>query len=181
MSRPLLSFPPASGLDTCVLLVVPIDLVPIVGGLFGQLEARSRWATPADWQQGYRAFTALEKQLMDQCLKQLVDSQDRVYRLLDAAMYGTVYSADVNEVTGETVVTPAIPDAPASSPILPGLVERMTNIERVLDNALNGTIYEPSYTNTAHLRLLLQGIIDRLITGDPEGDALLEQIRTLLL
>jgi hypothetical protein len=181
MSRPLLSFPGASGLDTCVLLFVPVDLVPIVGGLFGQLEARSRWATPDDWQQGYRAFTALEKQLMDQCLGPLIESQNRVYRLLDTALNGTVYSADTDEDTGAVTVTPAIPDAPDSVPALPGLVERMARLEQLLDNALNGTVYAPDFEETDSLRVLLQGIIDRHVTGDPQGDALLEQVRLLLL
>lgn len=68
-----LVFPTTSEIDTCVLLFVPIELVPIVGGLFSQLEARKRWASDSDWADGYEAFTMLQDQLMSNCLKTLID------------------------------------------------------------------------------------------------------------
>lgn len=67
-----LVFPDISDDSTCVLLFVPVELVPIVGSLFAQLEARRKWATADDWQQGYRAFIDLQDQLMNNCLETLI-------------------------------------------------------------------------------------------------------------
>lgn len=58
--------------ETCVLLFVPVELVPIVGALFARLERRAEWATQDDWEQGYKAFVALQEQLMSNCLQALV-------------------------------------------------------------------------------------------------------------
>lgn len=62
--------PPAEA--TCVLLLVPVELVPIVGAQLAQLEQRRRWATAADWEQGYRAAVQLQAQLMDNCLADVI-------------------------------------------------------------------------------------------------------------
>jgi hypothetical protein len=58
---------------TCVLLFIPVELVPIVGALFGRLERRTEWATVLDWQLGYKAFVDLQEQLMNNCLRELID------------------------------------------------------------------------------------------------------------
>lgn len=68
----MLSFPEAIEGEPCVLLFVPAELVPIVGSLFGQLEARHKWASAADWQLGYKAFSDLQDQLMNNCLETIV-------------------------------------------------------------------------------------------------------------
>lgn len=68
----MLTYPDPPDEQTCVLLFVPIELVPIVGSLLGRLEQRRRWATAADWQLGYRAAVELQKQLMDNCLSDLI-------------------------------------------------------------------------------------------------------------
>ena len=57
---------------SCAMLLVPTELVPIVGAAFSQLEKRNRWVSYADWQQGYLAFTELQAQLMNSCLTDLI-------------------------------------------------------------------------------------------------------------
>ena len=68
----MLVFPEPPEQETCVLLFIPAVLVPIIGSLFGQLEARHRWASDADWQLGYKAFVELQDQLVNNCLQTLV-------------------------------------------------------------------------------------------------------------
>lgn len=68
----MLVYPDPPTQPDCALLFVPVELVPIVGALLGQLEQRHRWATDADWEQGYRAFVDLQAQLMSNCMGQLV-------------------------------------------------------------------------------------------------------------
>jgi len=66
------SYPEAPEQPSCILLFVPVELVPIVGAQFAQLEQRHRWATTDDWQLGYAAFVDLEAQLMNNCLDSLI-------------------------------------------------------------------------------------------------------------
>jgi len=69
---PPLIFPEPPETPTCTLLLVPNELVPIVGALFGRLERRAEWLTDSDYQSGYKAFTQLEAQLMNSCLTDLI-------------------------------------------------------------------------------------------------------------
>jgi len=68
----MLVYPDTPEIPSCVLLFVPVELVPIVGGLFASLERRAKWATDSDFMSGYRAMTALEAQLMADCLGNLI-------------------------------------------------------------------------------------------------------------
>jgi hypothetical protein len=65
-------YPSPPDVETCVLLFVPVELVPIVGALFSQLEKRSRWVDDANHLLGYTAFVELQKQLMSNCLADLI-------------------------------------------------------------------------------------------------------------
>lgn len=56
----------------CVLLAIPVELVPIVGALFARMERRSAWSTAADHQLGYKAFVELQDQLMNACIDELI-------------------------------------------------------------------------------------------------------------
>jgi len=67
-----LVYPQVPEVETCVLLFIPVELVPIVGGLLSQLEARKRWESAEDWEKGYKAFTSLQDQLMNSCLQTLI-------------------------------------------------------------------------------------------------------------
>lgn len=66
------TYPDALVPPNCVMLLIPGELVPIVGALFTQLEKRQRWASDADWIKGYHAFTELQDQLMNSCLTDLI-------------------------------------------------------------------------------------------------------------
>jgi len=66
------SYPPPAEAPTCVLLSVPIELAPLVGGLFRRMERRGEWVTDDDWQQGYKAFVELQDQLMSTCVSDLI-------------------------------------------------------------------------------------------------------------
>lgn len=68
----MLVYPDPPAEPACVLLFVPVELVPLVGGSFRRMEQRRRWATEEDYQQGYRAFVELQAQLMNNCLADLI-------------------------------------------------------------------------------------------------------------
>jgi hypothetical protein len=140
--------------QTCVLLFVPVELVPIVGALFGRLERRSEWATPIDWQLGYKAFVELQEQLMSNCLRELIDElralrgvlpefeeipvADRtveMFRSLNDVLAGLLLLRGV--VSGETLASMADlvlalrgPDAPADHVLLALRGETESDAER---------------------------------------------------
>ncbi len=93
------------------LLCIPVSFIPFFRRFFEDLQVRQRWQTREDWYQAYQVFATMESQLMSGCLTDLVESNNRLYRLLDSALNGTVYTAD-----GATppAVTPEIPAAPAT-------------------------------------------------------------------
>lgn len=68
----MLVYPDAPIEPGCVVLFIPVELVPIVGGAFKTMEQRRKWATQEDFEQGYRAFADLEAQLMNNCLVELI-------------------------------------------------------------------------------------------------------------
>jgi hypothetical protein len=72
------------------------------------MQQRHLWASRDDWYRAYQVIAGMEEELMGTCLQQLLDSNDRLYRLLDSGLNGTAYTAD-----GE-IITPAIPAVPAT-------------------------------------------------------------------
>jgi hypothetical protein len=66
------TYPAPAEEPTCVMLFVPIELAPLVGGLFKRMEQRSEWASPYDWALGYKAFVELQDQLMSNCTSDIV-------------------------------------------------------------------------------------------------------------
>lgn len=75
----MLVYPDPPDVPGCVLLFVPVELIPLVGGSFKRLEQRRLWASESDWEQGYRAFVELEAQLMSSCLDSLI-AEIRAFR-----------------------------------------------------------------------------------------------------
>lgn len=108
---------------------------------------------------------------------------DRIYRLLDASLYGrsyglqTIYGED-GEILLEKVV-PEIPKFPTSA--LGGgmwkALEVQRNTFRVLDNGINGTLY-PEFQSSTAIRNQLAEIIQLLQTsgGGELDEEILEQL-----
>lgn len=149
-------FPLIDETTECALLVLPLPLLPFALGALGQLQAREYWQTDADWHAAYEAIAEIEANAMQSCVSDLIESNNRIYRLLDAAMFGRVYSV----VSGDPLeIEPAIPDVPDMTAINPGLVSRIALIEKCLDNAMNGTQYT-EFSATPGIRQKLQELID---------------------
>jgi hypothetical protein len=83
--------------------------VPIVAGALLHFQLRGYWQTEEDYEQGYNAFAELQVAMSGRCITDLVESQNRIYRLLDTALNGVVYTA-----SGDVppLVTPEIPAVP---------------------------------------------------------------------
>ena len=93
---PPLSYPSTSAIGSETMICVPTHLIPFFRIFFGAMQERGTWKTREDWIKGYQAFAAIEEQLMA-CtgIQVLIDEQRRLYRLLDSALNGQLYTATI--------------------------------------------------------------------------------------
>ena len=120
------------------LVCVPAALVPLLGGLLGRLEPRYAWASEADWRAGYQTIVSLQEQLFMSlnCVQQLIESNDRIYRLLDASLNGTQY-----ELVGDVISPPVAAVPPASTGEPNALRAHVGRLLALAENATSGATY----------------------------------------
>jgi hypothetical protein len=117
---------------------------------------------------------------MQLCIDRLIESNDRLYRMLDTAIYGRQYTiAALEPLTVNPVINPTralVYEDNAS------ILGRLHSLLQVLDNGLNGT--ETQQFNRADgIRDLLEQIIAQLQESgnlDPEILAKLTEIAALV-
>lgn len=104
------TFPLDSYGQKCVLVPIDAALVPLVSGAINKFLERYVWIDETNWQLGYNAFAEIMAAMTNNCLSELTEGQNRLYRLLDTALNGTQY-AELPD--GE--ISPAIPAAPPAA------------------------------------------------------------------
>lgn len=166
-----------------VLICVPSALLPYLQAGCELLRRSPRWDDNSK-NDAAKALKYLQRQLsMATCAKELIESNNRIYRLLETRLTGQAYTWSVDE-DGEVVVTPSIPPAPPANPTAP-LMLQWELIDQRLDNAFNGAVHPGMPTNGA-VRPLLEQILAKIGEEDtnPEDIAqiieLLGQIAVLL-
>lgn len=165
---------PIGWYNTCCYLVpIRAALVPFVAGALRQLESREAWQTETDYEAAYNALAEFEACMTRLCVDDLIESQRQIYRLLDVALFGRGYVADVGP-DGETIITPEIPATPNTGAQLPGLIERAAKLERLMDNAINGTFYQDYESNTSmRVEIVrIREILEQQGTGALDDDML---------
>lgn len=157
----------------CFLVAVPAPLVPYVGGLLKITEQRGFWATADDYERGYTASLELQGCLMSTCLAELIESNDRLYRMLDAALFGKEYEVITED---PLVVEPGIP---AVHEMIYqdgfGLMYQVDRLTQLLDNRIAGT-ETPLYDDPNGLKQQLQAVIDALAADDTDIADILDQL-----
>lgn len=169
-------FPAEYDTAPCYIIAINRELVPYIGGMLKVMERKGFWATEDDYHRGYNAVVALEGCLMATCLNDLLQKQDALYRMLDSALFGTVYSITS---TDPLVVTPDIPPVRAiSDATQDSALGRIDRLTQLLDNAINGT-ETPLYDLSPSVKALLQSIIDALGTDNTDLGELLTQLEAI--
>jgi hypothetical protein len=87
----------------------------------------------------------MEAQLMSGCLTELVEGQNRLYRLLDSALNGTAYSVDTPATeTAPAIVSPEIPAAPPAADLggVAGMRRSLNAQVGLLRNLANGNTFD---------------------------------------
>ena len=150
----------------CELAVFPITVIPFALGALEERCKRFIWDSVEDWRRGEQLIRELQKNMLEGCLDKLIESNNRIYRLLDYTLMGHTYAVTSTE---PLVIEPSIPDIPDTTALEPGLVARMALLQKSVDNAFNGTLYS-EYTNPVSIRNQLQQLIDKS-TANNEMDA----------
>lgn len=125
------------------LVEIPVALVPFVAGALRPLERRYLWASDADYERAYNALADLQRQLMGDTLRDLLESNRQIYRLLDTALNGTQYTAQQNLAEPERpLITPAIPAAPPAGTSAPNALRaHVGRLWHLAENASTGASY----------------------------------------
>lgn len=149
---------------------MPIPLIPFFRQFFAEMQRRYPWRTREDWYHGYQAFAELEEQLMSGCLQQLIDSNDRIYRLLDSTLNGTQYSE-----SGAGVISPAIPTTPISTTNATNAMRaHISRIWQLLENDIAGVTASPGESIAGAPALpdseSVRDVIRRLLSGTSYAD-----------
>ena len=165
---------------SCYLVAINASLIPMVAGALRFYEKRGTWRTDADYESGYNAFAALQACFMKCCIDDLIESNDRLYRMLDTAIYGRLY----NVVSSEPLVIEPIiwPTHELAIEHDESILGRMELQKQLLENALNGT-ETPNYSRPDGVRDLLEAIklaLEAEGNLDPEILAKLAEIALLV-
>lgn len=179
------TFPDNYG-EECIIIAFDKSLLPMIAGALRPFEKRYSWVSEEDYELGYNAFAQVQADMANNCLNELIESNNRLYRLLDTALNGTVYSA-----TGDSppVVTPAIPAAPpAEIGAAPGLRRQLEDARGILPGGFLGIGARPPTQADVvmALRAGSEGDIERVNTaldtliGASSGATIFNTVRDLL-
>lgn len=154
----------------CFLVPMPAALIPLVAGALKHFEDRRVWSSDEDHEQAYNVFAELQGCFMKLCAEELIESNNRLYRMLDTAIFGVGY---VVTSTDPLVVEPGIP--PQRTMGIYGedsILGRMERTKQLLENALNGT-ETPNYDRSNGIRDLLEQLTAAIQqTGQLDDDML---------
>lgn len=175
------TFPADYAERPCYVVLINASLIPFVAGALKIFEERRSWHSDAEYEQAYNAFAELQSCMTKLCLDQLLESNDRTYRMLATAIYGTTYT--VTATSPALVVSPAItPTHALTIDHEDSILGRMEDQRQLLQNALNGT-ETPNYDRADGVRDLLEQLKTALEAEsnlDPEMLAKLGEIAVLL-
>ncbi len=174
------TFPNDYEIRKCYLVAINASLIPLVAGRLHLFEERRAWHNDEEYHRGYNAIAELEACFMKLCVDDLIESNDRLYRLLDTALFGTEYtvvSTDPLEVSPEIQPTHNLEIIDQRA-----MLGRIRDLQQLLQNALNGTATD-NYSRPQGVRDLLESMLAALQEQgnlDPEILARLVEIVGLL-
>lgn len=148
--------------EPCFLVAIPRPLVPFVGGLMKIAENRGFWLSEGDYIRGYTAITELEECLMAQCLSELVEQNNALYRLVNTALLGQAYTTVTDDpLVVDPPIEPFVTLEVLDQDSLMGRIDRLTQL---VDNRLAGT-ETPLYDALPGIKQQLETIITALGEG----------------
>jgi len=139
----------APTIDAPILVEINARMIPLVLRALDRYKSPKSWVSDNDFQSGVQQINILQEALLAG-VQTIVDSVDRLYRLLDTSLNGTAYSA--TPATSPPPAAPADPTRPTFTPALPvvppatspavmpmfALRARFERVVNLLDNLATG-------------------------------------------
>lgn len=165
----------------CYLVAINASMIPLVAGALKHFEERRSWHSDAEYEQAYNAFAELQACMMKCCIDDLIESNDRIYRLVDTALYGRHY--EIVSTDPDFIVEPPVQAAhPLVIENVDSILGRMEDMRQLLQNGFNGT-ETPLYDREFGVRDLLEQLkvaLEAESNLDPDMLAKLGEIAVLL-
>lgn len=113
--------------DVYELAAFPVAVVPYA---LGALESRIPAFVWADgsYLRGNQLIRGLQMALLNGGMQELIEGQNRIYRLIDSAMYGHTYTVETDEPLVIVPEIPAVPDQTLEPAGLLGMVDSLPGI-----------------------------------------------------
>lgn len=166
--------------DICELVTFPVAVVPYALGALEYRIPKYIWSEDG-YLRGVQLIRSLQMALLCGGMKELIESQDRIYRMLGTALFGTEYSIVATEP--ELIVTPILePTHALTIENDESILGRMEVLKQLLENGINGTD-TPNYSRENGIRDLLeliQAAVEAESNLDPEMLAKLAEIALAL-
>lgn len=159
--------PPAPP-DVCELAVFPVAVVPYALGALESRVYKYIWSDEG-YLRGVQLIRSMQMSLLCGGMKELTDGQDRLYRLLDTALTGRVYSV---ESTEPLVITPAITVVPEPLDPPAGIVAYLDELPGIIN---------PGWFGIGGQKTTLADVVNALRIGnDAAGESFASQLGTIL-
>lgn len=168
-------WPPDAINTPCLLWALPTGVAPFVVGACDRWLQTSQWASRDDYEGAYNALAEVLACMPSLCVATLVESNERLYRLLDTTLNGAEYTTDL--VDGELVITPPIPVVPPA--VSRSIHSRLERLEYLQDNWFNGAEHLPDFGETDGARQKLDRIIEKLDALDGADADLLAELEAI--
>jgi|SRR5690606_22281615 len=123
---------------------LPIRYVPLMVWAVEMQKDHNDWVTTEDWSAGYTHICAVQWELlMGNSMADLLESNNRLYRLLDTSLNGTQYTSSPNPADpARPLVEPAIPAVPPASTSAPNALRaHVGRLHLLAENAATGAEY----------------------------------------
>ncbi len=164
--------------DICELAIFPVAVVPFALAALEHRIPKYVWADDS-YLRGNQLIRSMQMAILCGGLLEITQRQDALYRMLDTALYGRVYSIDATEP--ELIVSPAI--APIHALGIEdeeSIFGRMEDQKELLQNALNGT-ETALYDQPVGIRELLDLIKLAVEAGSQLDDDMLAKLAEIAL
>lgn len=120
---------PAEPPDVCELAIFPVAAVPYALAALEQRIPKYVWSQ-GGYVRGVQLIRSMQMAMLCGGMDALVESNNRLYRLMDSALYGRAYSVTTAD---PLVITPAIPDVPLPLDPPAGMVAMLDQLPGILD------------------------------------------------
>lgn len=159
--------------DVCELAVFPVAVVPFALAALEYRIPKYVWAAEG-YQRGVQLIRSLQMAILCGGMQELLESNDRLYRMLGTAIYGTEYT--VVSTDPMLIVEPPIEATHSIYFENPdSILGRMEDMRQLMQNALNGT--ETSlYAEPQGVRELLANLITAVEAGGASDEDMLAQL-----